>query len=127
VVVLDGISYIQVHPTFLYEALWNLVLLIILLLFFDMKQFEGEIFLRYLFGYGIGRFWIESLRTDQLLLPVIGYPVSRALAAVLVVVAAAWIACGRLRCRQRATNENVTDMNTEEYTNERTRKIKTGN
>jgi prolipoprotein diacylglyceryltransferase len=92
-----------------------------------MKQFEGEIFLRYLFGYGIGRFWIESLRTDQLLLPVIGYPVSRALAAVLVVVAAAWIACGRLRCRQRATNENVTDMNTEEYTNERTRKIKTGN
>jgi phosphatidylglycerol:prolipoprotein diacylglycerol transferase len=119
-VVLDGITYIQVHPTFLYEALWNLLLLIILLLFFDKKKFEGEIFLRYLLGYGIGRFWIESLRTDQLLLPVIGYPVSRALAALLVAVAAVWIACGRLRCRQKATNENVTDMNTEEYTNERT-------
>jgi phosphatidylglycerol:prolipoprotein diacylglycerol transferase len=114
-VVLDGITYIQVHPTFLYESLWNLLLLILLLVFFGKRKFEGEVFLWYLLGYGLGRFWIESLRTDQLLLPVIGYPVSRALAAVLVVVAAVWIAWGRLNSykkkkssRRRAPEEEGT-------------------
>lgn len=91
----DGIAYIQVHPTFLYESLWNAVLLVLLLLFFRKRRFEGEVFLWYLMGYGVGRFWIETLRTDQLLLPGIGYPVSKALAAVLVVAAAVWIAIGR--------------------------------
>uniref|UniRef100_UPI004056630E prolipoprotein diacylglyceryl transferase n=1 Tax=Agathobacter sp. TaxID=2021311 RepID=UPI004056630E len=81
-----GVTYIQVHPTFLYESLWNLALLALLLIYFKHRRFDGEIFLLYLFGYGIGRFWIESLRTDQLLLPAIGYPVSMALAAVLVVI-----------------------------------------
>jgi phosphatidylglycerol:prolipoprotein diacylglycerol transferase len=100
-VMLDGITYIQVHPTFLYESLWNLLLLILLLVFFDKRKFEGEVFLWYLLGYGLGRFWIESLRTDQLLLPVIGYPVSRALAAVLVVTAAVWIVCGRLNYNKK--------------------------
>lgn len=91
VVEVNGISYIQVHPTFLYESLWNLILLILLILFTRHKRFDGEVFLLYLAGYGIGRFWIESLRTDQLLLPVIGYPVSMALAALLVVVSVSWI------------------------------------
>lgn len=91
----DGITYIQVHPTFLYESIWNLALLILLLVFFRRRRFEGEVFLWYLLGYGIGRFWIESLRTDQLLLPVIGCPVSMALAAILAVVAAVWIGIGR--------------------------------
>lgn len=95
--VIDGITYIQVHPTFLYESLWNLVLLILLLLFYKHKKFHGEVFLLYLFGYGMGRFWIEGLRTDQLLIPVIGYPVSRALAAVLMVVSALWVIVGNVR------------------------------
>lgn len=95
VMVIDGTQYIQVHPTFLYESLWNLGLLIILLLIRRKKKFDGEIFLGYLFGYGIGRFWIESLRTDQLLIPGIGYPVSMALAAVLVIISAVWIIVGR--------------------------------
>ena len=95
----DGIQYIQVHPTFLYESLSNLILLIILLLLRKHKKFNGEVFLWYLFGYGIIRFWVEALRTDQLLIPVIGYPVSRALAAVLVMVSAIWIVTGR---RKRA-------------------------
>jgi len=86
IIVLDGIAYIQVHPTFLYESLWNLGLLIILLCYYKHRKFNGEVFLLYLFGYGIGRFWIESLRTDQLLMPGINYPVSKALAAVLVVI-----------------------------------------
>ncbi|MDD6156842.1 MAG: prolipoprotein diacylglyceryl transferase [Lachnospiraceae bacterium] len=100
-VVIDGITYIQAHPTFLYESLWNLALLILLLAFFRKRAFEGEVFLWYLAGYGIGRFWIESLRTDQLLLPGIGYPVSMAMAVLLVIVAATWIVTGRVRKRQQ--------------------------
>lgn len=100
-VVIDGITYIQAHPTFLYESLWNLALLILLLVFFRKRAFEGEVFLWYLAGYGIGRFWIESLRTDQLLLPGIGYPVSMAMAVLLVIVAATWIVTGRVRKRQQ--------------------------
>lgn len=97
VVVLDGISYIQVHPTFLYESMWNLCLLIIVLIYYKHRKFNGEVFLLYVMGYGVGRFWIESLRTDQLLLPGIGYPVSQVLAAILVVGAFTWIMVGRMK------------------------------
>ncbi len=83
---LDGVAYIQVHPTFLYESLWNLGVLLILLWWRKRKKFEGEIFLLYLFGYGVGRFWIEGLRTDQLLIPGMGLPVSQVLAAILVMI-----------------------------------------
>ena len=83
---LDGVAYIQVHPTFLYESLWNLGVLLILLWWRKRKKFEGEIFLLYLFGYGVGRFWIEGLRTDQLLIPGAGLPVSQVLALVLVII-----------------------------------------
>ena len=101
VVEVDGISYIQVHPTFLYESLWNLGLLILLLIFFKHKKFDGEVFLWYLFGYGIGRFWIEGLRTDQLLLPVVNYPVSQLVAIVLVVVSLVWVIVGERRARKQ--------------------------
>ena len=103
VVEVNGISYIQVHPTFLYESLWNLILLILLILFTRHKRFDGEVFLLYLAGYGIGRFWIESLRTDQLLLPVIGYPVSMALAALLVIVSVSWIIIWHIRRHKKTT------------------------
>ena len=49
------------------------------------KSFNGEVFLMYLIGYGLGRIWIEGLRTDQLLLPVVGLPVSQLLSGCLVV------------------------------------------
>ena len=81
----DGVSYIQVHPTFLYESLWCMLILILLFLYRKRKLFNGELFLVYLAGYGFGRFWIERLRTDQLLLPGTGVPVSQLLAGVLVV------------------------------------------
>ena len=51
---IDGVSYIQVHPTFLYESLWCAGLLIILFLYRKHKKYEGELFLMYLFGYGAG-------------------------------------------------------------------------
>ena len=100
-----GIDYIQVHPTFLYESLWNLCLLIFLIWYSNRKKFNGEVFLLYLFGYGIGRFWIEGLRTDQLILFGTGFPVSQLLAAVMAVAAAAIILLGRKKAASVSSQE----------------------
>lgn len=83
-VTVNGVEYIQVHPTFLYESLWNVGVLLFLFWFRKRKKFNGEVFLMYLIGYGLGRIWIEGLRTDQLLLPVVGLPVSQLLSGCLV-------------------------------------------
>lgn len=96
---IDGITYIQVHPTFLYESLWNFALLILLLIYWKHRKFNGEVFLLYLLGYGIGRFWIESLRTDQLILPIVGIPVSMVVAAIMVIGSAIWIILGHKKSR----------------------------
>lgn len=85
--VTEGVNYIQVHPTFLYESMWNLVLLCLLLLYWKHKKFEGEIAILYFGGYGLGRCMIEGLRTDQLLLPHTNLAVSQILAGILVVFA----------------------------------------
>ena len=84
---IGGVDYIQVSPTFLYESVWCAVLLILLVLYRKHKKYEGEMFLLYIFGYALGRVWIEGLRTDQLLIPGIGFPVSQALAGCVVVFA----------------------------------------
>ena len=83
--VVEGTNYIQVHPTFLYESLWNLGVLLVIFLYRKHTKFHGELCLVYFGGYGLGRFWIENLRTDQLQIGPSGIPVSRLLAAVLVV------------------------------------------
>ncbi len=85
--VIDGVEYIQVHPTFLYESLWNLCVLIIMLVLIKKKSFDGEVFLFYLAGYGIGRFLIEGLRTDQLKLGHTGIAVSQMLGIIMFVCA----------------------------------------
>ena len=85
IIVEDGISYIQVHPTFLYESLWNIMVLVLILIFIKKKKFDGEMFLLYLVGYGLGRLWIEGLRTDQLLIPGTNVAVSQILSGGLVV------------------------------------------
>lgn len=100
--IVPGTNYIQVHPTFLYESMWNLVALLIILLYRKHKQFEGEIFFLYIFLYGLGRFWIEGLRTDQLHIPVVGLPVSQLLAIVSAIVALVCI----LRGRKKAPKAN---------------------
>lgn len=84
--VIDGVKYIQVHPTFLYESLWNCVLLIFLFSYRKHKKFDGELFLLYIGGYALGRVWIEALRTDQLIIPGTVIPVSQLLAGILVIV-----------------------------------------
>lgn len=65
----EDINYIQVHPTFLYESLWNVMILVFMLVYRKYQKFHGEICLIYLGGYGLGRFFIEGIRTDQLWLP----------------------------------------------------------
>ena len=88
-------TYVDVHPTFLYESLWNLIGL--LLLYFVVsraRRFDGENTCFYFLWYGIGRFWIEGLRTDSLYLfdwTIFGerIRVSQALSLVMVLVSAA--------------------------------------
>lgn len=58
----------MVHPTFLYESIWNFGIFIFLLWYSKKKKVTGEIFLLYLGLYSIGRFFIEALRTDSLML-----------------------------------------------------------
>lgn len=98
--VYKGEEYIQVHPTFLYESLWNLGVLIILLLVHRKKQFNGQIFWLYLGLYGLGRVWIEGLRTDQLTIGTTAIPVSQLLSACLIVVSAAVLICQQIRIRK---------------------------
>ena len=83
-IVENGVEYIQVHPTFLYESLWNLGLLMFMLWYRKRKKFDGEMLWIYLVGYGLGRFWIEGLRTDQLILFGTGIAVSQGLSLILV-------------------------------------------
>lgn len=87
VVTVNGIEYIQVQPTFLYESLWNLCLLVILILYTKHKKFDGEVALLYFAGYGLGRVWIEGLRTDQLFLWGTPFAVSQVLSALIVIAA----------------------------------------
>ena len=96
----EGTNYIQVHPTFLYEGMWNLAILIFLLLYLEHKKFDGEIALLYFAGYGIGRALIESIRTDQLYIPGTQIPVSM----VLGLVMAASAICAELIIRFRIAN-----------------------
>lgn len=94
---IDGTAWISVHPTFLYESLWNLAILIFIILYRKHKKFDGELGLIYLWGYGLGRVWIEALRTDSLMLPGINIKVSQLLAALCVLAASITIVVMRLK------------------------------
>ena len=61
----DGV---KVHPTFLYESIWDLGVFIFLMLFRKKQKYEGQILVYYITLYSIGRFFIEGLRTDSLML-----------------------------------------------------------
>ena len=97
----EGTNYIQVHPTFLYEGMWNLMLLILLLIYLKHKKFDGEIALLYFAGYGIGRALIESIRTDQLYITGTTIPVSMMLGIVMAVVSIIAILCIRTAIRKK--------------------------
>ena len=84
--IVDNAKYIQVHPTFLYESVWNLILFVVMMLMRKHKKFQGEIACIYLIGYGVGRFFIESLRTDQLTLWETGIAVSQIVSGVIILI-----------------------------------------
>ena len=98
---IDGVQYIQVHPTFLYESLWNILVLVLILVFTTKKKFNGEIFLLYLVGYALGRVWIEGLRTDQLQIGSTGIAVSQVLSGAIVIVGVVVWICVRRKLGKR--------------------------
>ena len=73
------------HPTFLYESVWNLLGLILLHFLSKKRKYDGQVFLAYLAWYGLGRVWIEGLRTDSLYLG--SFRVSQLLAGASFAVA----------------------------------------
>lgn len=108
----EGANYINVHPTFLYESAWNLLVFAALLLFRKYKRFDGELCLLYLGGYGLGRFVIEGIRTDTLFLPGTTLPVSQLLAALLVMFAVILDVIVRVRLGRKPIDISVkTDKN----------------
>lgn len=80
---------LPVHPTFLYESIWCLIGLLLLWRHLKKRRFNGEIALLYVVWYGLGRVWIEGLRTDALMLPFGGLRVSQVIAALSVCAAGA--------------------------------------
>ena len=90
--ILDGT--LGVHPTFLYESLWNVIGFILINIFFKKKKFDGQIALYYIAWYGFGRMFIEGLRTDALYIGNSGIRVSQLLAFVLFAVGSALIVYG---------------------------------
>ncbi len=98
-ILVNGVEYIQVHPTFLYESTWNFMNFLFLFLYSKNKKFEGEVFAFYFLIYGIGRFLIEGLRQDQLLIWNTNIAVSQLLSLVFVFVATAFIIYGRKKLK----------------------------
>lgn len=85
-IILEGIEYIQVHPTFLYESIWNLLIFLIIFLYRKNKKFHGELTCIYFIGYGIGRYFIEGLRTDALLIGNTGIAISQVVSIIFIIV-----------------------------------------
>ena len=77
-------EFIYYHPTFLYESLWNLLGAIILSVLNKKKKVDGLIFFLYIFWYGLGRFFIEGLRTDSLMAG--NFRLSQIVAALSVII-----------------------------------------
>ena len=112
--------FIEVHPTFLYESLWNLIgLLLIVFVLEKRRRFDGQNFFFYLFWYGLGRAMIEGLRTDSLYLfdwTLFGAPirVSQALSMALCAVAIVVLAYQLLVCKPDPKNLYVNQIKLQE-------------
>ena len=100
-----------VHPTFLYESLWNLLGIVLLHFYSKKKKFNGEIFLMYIGWYGLGRAFIEGLRTDSLYIGISGIRVSQVVAALSVLISVILI----LICRRRLSAPLAPDVYRESF------------
>ena len=107
----EGANYINVHPTFLYESVWNLAVMFLMLAYRKHKKFDGELCLFYLGGYGLGRFIIEGIRTDTLFLPWTTIPVSQVLALLMLILAVCMDVAVRIRLKKKpqVVKEEVPD------------------
>lgn len=94
----DIVSSTGVHPCFLYESLWCLAGFLLLHSFSrKLRRYDGQVFLLYTLWYGVGRFFIEGLRTDSLITPVVPLRVSQVVAAAAAVAAAVLLIVFRRR------------------------------
>ena len=94
------VGKIVVHPTFLYESVWNLLGLLLIHLFFNRKRFDGEVALWYFAWYGFGRFFIEGMRDDSLMLG--SFRVSQVLAFLLFAASVVLILVGNKKAKKNA-------------------------
>lgn len=99
----DMLTWAQVHPTFLYESLWNICTVVFLIWLIKRKKFDGQVFWTYILTYGIGRFWIEGLRTDSLYIG--NFRVSQLLALITAVAATVIIVYNLIKVKKQQTAE----------------------
>lgn len=103
---INNVDYVQAHPTFLYESVLNLILFIVLLLmFFKLYKFYGQIMATYFVGYGFIRFFVESLRTDSLYIPNTNIKISQIVSLCLIVVGIV-IILYNVYCKIKLTKNN---------------------
>lgn len=112
---------LPVHPTFLYESIWCLVGFAMLAALIKHRKFNGQIFLSYAVWYGLGRSWIEGLRTDSLLIGGTGLRASQLFAIVTVLVSLVLLGIGLYRTRgsQLWVTLAVVDLKKQEQAGER--------
>lgn len=101
-----------VHPTFLYESLWDIAVFVFLLFFRKKKKIEGEVLFLYLIMYGVGRYLIEGLRTDSLMLG--SLRVSQLLSILLVVVFTSLFIYRRVK-KAKVEDEEPVDLGQSQY------------
>ena len=114
----DGVSFVSekfVHPTFIYESLWNLLGLILITYFYNKKKFHGQMFLTYMTWYGFGRMLIEGLRADSLYVGSIR--ISQLVGFVTFVVGAVLIIYNLQRVKKKSLSEK-TDEEVNEVEND---------
>ncbi|KUP05213.1 diacylglyceryl transferase [Bacillus coahuilensis m2-6] len=100
---INGVYY---HPTFLYESLWNILGLVLLLLLRKVNPKRGEIFLSYVIWYSVGRYFIEGLRTDSLMLTET-LRIAQVISIVLVLVAVAIVIYRRFGMKAKAQYTDI--------------------
>ena len=119
-------TYTQVAPTFLYEFVWNMLAFTFMVLYRKHRKFKGELFGFYLLLYGAGRFWIEGMRSDQLMIGSTGIPVSQALSAVIFVAGLAFIITGHVLVGKKklfVPHVNLTQDELDQIKKERAEKL----
>ncbi len=105
------------HPTFLYESVWNLIGFVLLHFYSKRRRYDGEVFTLYVAWYGLGRVWIEGMRTDSLYLFGTGIRVSQLVAGVSCAAALALVAYIHIRRKPQPDQLYVNRIKTEDASN----------